>query len=148
MITLPFRTGSSNPKHLVSQAEPHYGRPMSNLLTNPEIYDPNQRSFDPPRFQERQGGEPADAEDTTLLCRRCRRLTTQVRDLELEACEECESNPELALVIQKSAAALTQLANTLVSGISSVRRGVIRVSLSGSCSPFLFPLSGEMVESC
>jgi hypothetical protein len=67
--------------------------------------------------------------------------------LELEACEECESNPELALVTQKAAAALTKLANTLVSGISSVRRGVIRVSLSGSCSPFLIPLSVEMADS-
>jgi len=124
------------------------GRPISDLFTNLEVYNPNRSSFSTSGFQERQGGEPADAQDTAILCRRCRRLTTQVRDLELEACEECESNPELALVTQKAAAALTKLANTLVSGISSVRRGVIRVSLSGSCSPFLFPLSGEMADSC
>ncbi|PMD36483.1 hypothetical protein L207DRAFT_82607 [Hyaloscypha variabilis F] len=91
-----------------------------------QLYNPIRRSFGTPDFQERQGGEPADTQDTAFLCRRCRRLTTQVRDLELEACEECESNPELALVTQKAAAALTKLANTLVSGISSVRRGVIR----------------------
>jgi hypothetical protein len=119
-----------------SSRNPTLATRCTDCLTNPVIHIPHQRTFDSPGFQERHGGEPADAEDTAILCLRCRRLTTQVRDVELESCEACERNPELALVAQKAAQALTQLANTLVSGISSVRRGVIRVSLSGSCSPF------------
>jgi hypothetical protein len=156
MITILFRKASSNPKHFVSQAgNPLWPRKVRLSDQSAEIYNPNQRAFDSPSFREgcegeRQGGEPADAEDTAILCRRCRRLTTQHQDLELyESCEECRRNPELALVTQKAAAALTQLADTINSGLPSDQRGVIRVSSSGLCSPFLsLAFSSEMVDFC
>lgn len=86
------------------------------------IFSPTQRAV--------ASGGPAESQDTPNLCVRCRRLTTRSEALELHAasdtCENCSSNPELAWVAQKTAAQITQLAETLRSGISSERRGVIR----------------------
>lgn len=76
-------------------------------------------------------GKAAESLDTTNLCIRCKKSTTQ--DIDAfhsldENCEHCRRNPELAWVTQAAAAGLTQLAETLSSGMSSQRRGIIRVS--------------------
>jgi hypothetical protein len=82
------------------------------------------------------GGGPAGSQDTSSLCPRCRRLTTQQHDLDLlESSEDSDRNPELALVTQAAAAELTKALNTLSSGISSERRGIIRVSKSWIMQP-------------
>ena len=80
---------------------------------------------------DRQGGDPVRplaAQETTDLCRRCRRMLSNPDADLLETCEDCKRNPELAYVTKAAAAGLTQLAETLGSGISSEQRGVIRVS--------------------
>jgi hypothetical protein len=83
----------------------------------------------------KQGGDsggPADPQDTSNLCNRCKPLAAQKQVFDLfgtpEECEDCKRNPELSWVTQAAAAGLTQLAETLSSGISSERRGIIRVS--------------------
>ena len=70
---------------------------------------------------------PPAPQDSTNLCRRCKKLLSQDGDL-LEACEDCKKDPELAYITQAAAAGLNQLAETLSSGISSDQRGVTRVS--------------------
>ncbi|TVY71457.1 hypothetical protein LSUE1_G006401 [Lachnellula suecica] len=75
----------------------------------------------------RQGGNPVRPvapQETASLCRRCRRLLDQDSD-SLGACEDCKRDPELANVTQAAAAGLTQLVETLSSGISSDQRGSI-----------------------
>jgi hypothetical protein len=78
---------------------------------------------------------PAESQETTLLCSRCKRLTTQDRELNLngvsDICEKCGKNSELAYVTQAASSAcvsLTNLAEKLRSGISSEHRSIIRVS--------------------
>jgi len=59
---------------------------------------------------------------------RCRRLTSDREELDRnESCEECKRDPELAHVAQKAALALSQLATTLTSGISSDQRAAINI---------------------
>lgn len=72
------------------------------------------------------------------VCRQCRRQTTFDHEEESssECCEHCQKNPELALVTQACSVGLTQLAETLRSGIDSEKRGINPVSTSkvlGSC---------------
>lgn len=66
------------------------------------------------------------------LCRQCRRQTTFDHEEESspECCEHCQKNPELALVTQACSVGLTQLAETLRSGIDSEKRGINPVSSS------------------
>jgi hypothetical protein len=74
---------------------------------------------------------PSNSQDIPNLCHGCRRPTTQDREVELgnpDSCEKCKRNPELAWITQAAAAGLTQLAETLRSGIPSDQRGTIRVS--------------------
>lgn len=47
-----------------------------------------------------------------------------------ETCETCKKDPDLAWVTQAAAAGLTQLAETLRSGIPSEERSITRVSKS------------------
>ncbi|RQM08216.1 hypothetical protein DH86_00000668 [Scytalidium sp. 3C] len=68
-----------------------------------------------------------------LLCQRCRQSLRAVPDTEgldraPEAGDSWNRNPELAYVTQAAAAALSQLADTLRSGMSSGRRGVAQGS--------------------
>lgn len=100
------------------------------------MYRQNQNStFLEPTFPSIQAaaGAPAETPETSILCRRCRRLASQDEDSDRystpvpNSCESCRNNPEYAWVTQTAANALTQLADTLSSGISSDRRGVIRV---------------------
>jgi len=82
-----------------------------------------------PIFPTRETLAVGGAAESERLCRRCRRLTTEDRELDdQDNCEHCKQNPELAWVTQAAAAGLTQLAETLRSGISSEQRGIIRVS--------------------
>jgi hypothetical protein len=64
-------------------------------------------------------GQYIDSHRTTNLCQRCRKAMSQHDDLDLlESGENSES------ATQAAAAALTQLAETLSSGISSEQRGI------------------------
>lgn len=72
-----------------------------------------------------------------LLCQRCRQSLRAVPDTEgldraPEAGDSWNRNPELAYVTQAAAAALSQLADTLRSGMSSGRRGVAQVGSDAS----------------
>ncbi|KAA8568440.1 hypothetical protein EYC84_007472 [Monilinia fructicola] len=65
-------------------------------------------------------------QDMSNLCRQCRRQTIFDQEEESlpECCEHCQKNPELALVTQACSIGLTQLAETLRSGIDSEKRGI------------------------
>lgn len=82
---------------------------------------------------------PAEIQNDKSLCRRCNKLATQNRELELYGfsgdCEDCRKNPDLAWVTQAASAGLTQLAETIRTGILSAERGTIRVSTSWHRSP-------------
>jgi hypothetical protein len=68
-----------------------------------------------------------DSPDGSNLCRRCMKVLTQPQDVDLlDASENIES------VTQAAAAALTQLAQTLNSGISSEQRLACMVSLTSN----------------
>jgi hypothetical protein len=77
--------------------------------------------------------------NTSNLCRRCRRLTTERQDIEAgESCEECKRDPELDHITKQAALSLSKLAATLTSGISSDQRaaiGIIGVSFSWVMQP-------------
>lgn len=78
------------------------------------------------------------SQDVSNICRQGRRQTTVDHEEESlpECCEHCQKNPELALVTQACSIGLTQLAETLRSGIDSKKRGINPVSLDkvlGSC---------------
>jgi hypothetical protein len=80
-------------------------------------------------------GGPAESQGHSL-CWKCRRTITQDGEenspySDAESCGLCKGNPELAWVTQAAATGLTQLADTLRSGISSEKRGIIRVSGTG-----------------
>jgi hypothetical protein len=108
------------------------------LITNNKFYaldttyDQNAPSRNAPIFSHVSGpgfNGQADAPPDNL-CRQCRRQTSLDQDEESlpECCEHCQKNPELALVTQAAAAGLTQLAETLRSGIASEKRGINPVS--------------------
>lgn len=86
------------------------------------------------------GGEAGDrpAPNSSSLCPRCRKLTTQPppSDLNLESNQEDDfnsiRNPEVVLVAQQTADELTKTLNTLSLGINSGRQGITRVSPSWS----------------
>ncbi|RFU26226.1 hypothetical protein B7463_g10130, partial [Scytalidium lignicola] len=70
-------------------------------------------------------------QDQSGLCQRCRRSLREMADFTnsgsaQESCEICCKSPELAYVTQAAAAGLSQLAETLRSGMSSGRRGVVQ----------------------
>ncbi|TGO76334.1 hypothetical protein BELL_0161g00070 [Botrytis elliptica] len=75
----------------------------------------------------------------------CRRQTTFDREEESspECCEHCQKNPEIALVTQACSVGLTQLAETLRSGIDSEKRGInpahsqLRLLPSGDPPPMI-----------
>ncbi|TGO45910.1 hypothetical protein BCON_0356g00050 [Botryotinia convoluta] len=75
----------------------------------------------------------------------CRRQTTFDHEEESspECCEHCQKNPELALVTQACSVGLTQLAETLRSGIDSEKRGInpahsqLRLLPSGDPPPMI-----------
>lgn len=73
---------------------------------------------------------PPRPKETRDLCHRCRgpRELDQALDLGITPCESCKRNPDLAWVTQAAAAGLTQLAETLHSGISPEQRSIIQVS--------------------
>ncbi|KAF7948726.1 hypothetical protein EAE96_007919 [Botrytis aclada] len=79
------------------------------------------------------------------ICRQCRRQTTFDHEEESspECCEHCQKNPELALVTQACSVGLTQLAETLRSGIDSEKRGInpahsqLRLLPSGDPPPMI-----------
>jgi len=103
-------------------------------LSNVE-YTHHGGSIGSPTLLSQQGraiGEPADPQEGTVLCTRCRRLATQVEELDLygvpSTCGSCRRNPELALVTEAAASALTRLMGTLRSGKSFEQRIIIRVS--------------------
>lgn len=121
--------------------------PRQNLMPNGKIppsrnpnlmYTQNRGSLESPTFTSKsQGpnggpnrGGPADSHDLSNLCRRCKRLTIQERESTTvgspDSCEDCKRSPELAWVTFESANMLTQLAETLSSGISSDERGIVR----------------------
>jgi hypothetical protein len=80
------------------------------------------------RDQGRAAGSLDGRANPTILCQRCRRLTSDREELDRnESCEECKRDPELAHVAQKAALALSQLATTLTSGISSDQRAAINI---------------------
>jgi hypothetical protein len=106
-------------------------------------YSQHRGSIGSPNFSPKQrafaSGGPAESQDTSNLCVRCRRLTTQSEELDLhgalDSCENCRRNPELAWVTQgiaaglnANAAKLNQLAETLRSGMLPEQRSIIRVS--------------------
>ncbi|KAB8297156.1 hypothetical protein EYC80_002537 [Monilinia laxa] len=84
-------------------------------------------------------------QDMPSLCRQCRRQTTFDQEEESlpECCEHCQKNPELALVTQACSIGLTQLAETLRSGIDSEKRGInpahsqLRLLPSGDPPPII-----------
>ncbi|KAJ8065605.1 hypothetical protein OCU04_006281 [Sclerotinia nivalis] len=70
---------------------------------------------------------PVDSpQDMSNICRQCRRQSVFDHEEESlpECCEHCQKNPELALVTQACSIGLTQLAETLRSGIDSEKRGI------------------------
>ncbi|TVY17267.1 hypothetical protein LARI1_G004989 [Lachnellula arida] len=76
---------------------------------------------------ERQSGDSVRhlaAQENADLARRSRRLLNPDSDL-LETCEDCKRNPELAYITKATAAGLTQLVETLSSGIASDQRDAI-----------------------
>src|SRR3954451_5325850 len=111
-----------------------YARP--NAILNLDIeFNQHRGSFESPIFPSRQrrvAEGPAESQDTSTLCSRCRKLASQDEELDMygapDTCESCRRNPELAWVTEAAAGALTRLADTLRSGISSEQRNVIRVS--------------------
>jgi len=101
---------------------------------------------DPGEGWGRQSGDQGEAAgsldgsaNTSPLCRRCRRPTSERQDFGVDkSCEECKNDPELAHVAQKAALALSQLAATLSSGVCSDQRaaiGIIGVSDRGFIQP-------------
>lgn len=79
-------------------------------------------------------------QDMSNLCRQCRRQTIFDQEEESlpECCEHCQKNPELALVTQACSIGLTQLAETLRSGIDSEKRGINPVSINKMLDSFIF----------
>ncbi|QSZ34944.1 hypothetical protein DSL72_007806 [Monilinia vaccinii-corymbosi] len=83
--------------------------------------------------------------DMSNICRQCRRQTTFDHEEESlpECCEHCPKHPELALVTQACSIGLTQLAETLRSGIDSEKRGInpahsqLRLLPSGDPPPII-----------
>ncbi|CAD6456077.1 22417993-4b88-4803-9cdd-533df5a7a775 [Sclerotinia trifoliorum] len=63
-------------------------------------------------------------QDMSNICRQCRRQVVFDHESLPECCEHCQKNPELALVAQACSIGLTQLAETLRSGIDSEKRGI------------------------
>lgn len=133
------RYGWEEHKPLVEDDETGLNGKLPHSRPNNSVYNYNgtrQAHLGSPSFVPEQRGKPWDgqragaqlplgAQETNALCRRCKReLATDVQLL--EDCEDCKKNPELAYVTQAAAAGLTQLAETLDSGISSEQRGVIR----------------------
>ncbi|KAM3068787.1 hypothetical protein ACMFMG_010958 [Clarireedia jacksonii] len=110
-------------------------------------YDRNAPSRNAPTFSHVPGAGVSGQEDAPPdnLCRQCRRQTSLDQDEESlpECCEHCQKNPELALVTQAAAAGLTQLAETLRSGIASEKRGInpahsqLRLLPSGDPPPII-----------
>ncbi|KAM0148283.1 hypothetical protein ACHAQE_006638 [Botrytis cinerea] len=97
----------------------------------------------PPRLT--ANGRVDSPQHVSDLCRQCRRQTTFDHEEESspECCEHCQKNPELALVTQACSVGLTQLAETLRSGIDSEKRGInpahsqLRLLPSGDPPPMI-----------
>ncbi|KAI9646184.1 hypothetical protein NHQ30_005624 [Ciborinia camelliae] len=97
----------------------------------------------PPRVT--VSGRVDSSQDASNICRQCRRQTTYDQEGESlpECCEHCQKNPELALVTQACSIGLTQLAETLRSGIDSEKRGInpahsqLRLLPSGDPPPII-----------
>src|SRR4051812_48802199 len=107
-----------------------------NAISNSDVeFSQHGDSIESPIFpskQSRVAEGPAESQDTSTLCIRCRKLATQDEEIDMcgapDTCESCRRNPELAWVTEAAASALTRLAETLRSGRSSEQRGSIRVS--------------------
>ncbi|TVY35120.1 hypothetical protein LSUB1_G006514 [Lachnellula subtilissima] len=93
---------------------------------------------------DRQCGDPVRplaAHETTDLCQRCRRMLNSPDTDSLGTCEDCHRNPGLIHLTKEAAAGLTQLVETLSSGIASDQRDAIRERLekledgSAECPP-------------
>ncbi|TAQ85893.1 hypothetical protein B7494_g5786 [Chlorociboria aeruginascens] len=94
------------------------------------VYSQNQvlENACPPSNQRGPPTGSLDFQDTSNLCRRCRKLAIHDSSEELgrpAICEDCQHDPELDWVTQAAAQGLTQLADTLRLGIASGKRGII-----------------------
>ncbi|KAE8451281.1 hypothetical protein EG329_004446 [Mollisiaceae sp. DMI_Dod_QoI] len=111
------------------------GKILQTQASHP-IYNSPRISRESPSFRSQQRaegwgrqiedqGEAAGSGNTSSLCSRCRRLTTQQQDPEaVESCEDCRRNPEVALTLRTAANLLSQVEAKLLRDSS----GVIRAS--------------------
>ncbi|THV48624.1 hypothetical protein BGAL_0237g00130 [Botrytis galanthina] len=114
-----------------------YGHDYSQTIQNASTL------VQPPRLT--VNGRVDSPQHMSSICRQCRRQTTFDHEEESspECCEHCQKNPELALVTQACSVGLTQLAETLRSGIDSEKRGInpahsqLRLLPSGDPPPMI-----------
>jgi hypothetical protein len=87
-------------------------------------------ALDSPRMSPDKADGPPGSKESRELCHRCRGRRELDRELNLgtASCGSCKRDPDLAWVTQAAAAGLTQLAETLRSGIPSEQRSITRVS--------------------
>ncbi|ESZ97651.1 hypothetical protein SBOR_1967 [Sclerotinia borealis F-4128] len=134
------RNGGDSVMKRVRYERNHYkGEPRVVLDTPEEI--PTSQAHGPTRYDHNRSIQNASTlgrpprvtvnsrvdspQDVSNICRQCKQQTTfdYVEESLPECCEHCQKNPELALVTQACSIGLTQLAETLRSGIDSEKRG-------------------------